>query len=660
MCGNKTSDKMRPASSHYESSGIHGNRVPAPAGVVRRPLVFQTGGWSPVLLLLTLTGVLSAQTAPAWLGGTIHAVAGTGYRGSIGAGGPATSAELDGVDALAVDPSGAIYIAEHQDYRVRKVGADGKIVLFAGNGQYSYSGDGGPATKASFSGPDALAADGAGNLYLAADNRVRKVTAAGTISTVAGGGSPFGSSNGDGGPATSAYLQYPVALAVDGAGNLYLAERARVRKVTANGTISTVAGNGNYGSAGDGGPATAAQIAPSAIAVDSGGNLYIAESYNAHVRKVSAADGTIRTFAGNGSNDTTTSGDGGPATAAAIPYPNAITTDSTGNLYIATWSQVRKVTPAGIINTVAGRDPTREGDYSNYCCDGILATSARVSSLLPGLGTDAAGNLYIGDGEHYQVYLVTSEKYVGTSPPDAGAVANAADYRAAIAPYTWITITGTNLSATTRGWGNADFVNGQLPVQLDGVRVYVEGWPAVISYISPTQINALVVHRWDTDPSSLSGSVPVEVITAQGRSDPLPATRNGCSPGLFRLPVEGGKWVIANAPDGTLIGKPGLIPGLTTRPARPGDVLAGYGTGFGPTNPATPAGQLVSTPAVLAKSAYLDTEYGQISPVWAGLIGPGLYQLNFVVPDVDDGDYQITPTGCSYLHGGDAWITIKR
>jgi uncharacterized protein (TIGR03437 family) len=625
-------------------------------------LVYRAGGSSRLLLLLTLTGVSFAQTAPALpAGGTIWVVAGTGYKGSIGAGGPAISAELDGVDALAVDPSGVIYIAESRDYRVRRVGADGKIVAVAGNGTYGFSGDGQPATKASFSGPDAIAADGAGNLYIAADNRVRKVTPAGIIGTVAGGGSAFSGSNGDGGPAIGATLQYPVAIAVDGNGNLYIAERARVRKVTVAGIISTVAGNGTYGSTGDGGSATAAQVSPSEVTLDSGGNLFIAEWYNGRVRKVTT-DGTIRTFAGSGSTSITSPlGDGGPATSAPIPNPDAITVDPAGNLYIATWGRVRKVTPASIINTVVGRDLNYEGDYSKYCCDGILATSARVSSSLSGVATDAAGNLYVGDSQKCQVYKVAAEKYAGTTPPDVGAVMNAADYRAAIAPYTWISITGTNLSSTARAWGDADFVSGQLPTQLDGVRVWVEGWPAAISYISPTQINALVVHRWDSDPGSLSGNVPVEVTTSQGRSDPLPVARNGCSPGLFRLNVEGGKWVVANAPDGTLIGQPGLIPGLTTRPARPGDVLAGYATGLGPTNPATPAGILVSAPAVLAKDTYLNTSWGRVSPAWAGLIGPGLYQLNFVVPtDASDGDYQITPVGCGYTTGGDAWITIKR
>jgi hypothetical protein len=203
-----------------------------------------------------------------------------------------------------------------------------------------------------------VAADSAGNLYFSSYsfNAVFKLDRAGSVTRVAGASGPSGYS-GDGGEATSAQLSGPAGLAVDALGNLYIAESTgdRVRMVTPDGTISTVAGNGNDGYSGDGGPATSASLScPAGVAVDSGGNLYIADECNNRIRKVTP-DGKIATWAGDGSY--AYSGDGGPATAAELAYPSAVAVDSAGNLYIADSnnSVIRKVSPDGTITTIAGQ-----------------------------------------------------------------------------------------------------------------------------------------------------------------------------------------------------------------------------------------------------------------------------------------------------------------
>ena len=221
--------------------------------------------------------------------GTITTVAGTGTAGFSGDGGPATSAQLNFPVGVAVDGSGNLYIADSTNNRVRKVDGSGTITTVAGTGTAGFSGDGGAAASAQLNQPLGVAVDGSGNLYIGDWNnhRVRKVDGSGTITTVAGTGTTGFS--GDGGPATSAELIQPQGVAVDGSGNLYIPtpSQARVRMVNGSGTITTVAGTGTAGFSGDGGPATSAQLnSPGWAAVDGSGNLFIADSVNNRVRKV--------------------------------------------------------------------------------------------------------------------------------------------------------------------------------------------------------------------------------------------------------------------------------------------------------------------------------------------------------------------------------------
>jgi sugar lactone lactonase YvrE len=341
--------------------------------------------------------------------GIIRTVAGmidSSIGGFSGDGGPATSAQLEGPTGVVADAAGNLFIADCSNHRIRKVTPDGLISTLAGNGKSGYGGDGGPATSAQLYWPTVVALDTAGNAYIAdkANNRIRKVTPDGMISTVAGNGNPgFG---GDGGLATTAKLFWPVGVAIDTDGSLFIADQSnyRVRKVTPNGVIRTIAGNGTKGFSGDGGPATSALLnSPSGIALDIAGNLYIADTGNYRVRKVTP-DHIVSTVAGNGNYGF--SGDGGLAISAKLYGPSGVAVDPAGNLYIADSNLVRKVTPDGMISTVVGGGAQSPSD-------GVLATSVRLNRL-GGITVDLAGNLFVADTGFHRVHRVTPGGIIST------------------------------------------------------------------------------------------------------------------------------------------------------------------------------------------------------------------------------------------------------
>ena len=268
--------------------------------------------------------------------GRVSTIAGSGLLGYSGDGGPATSARLgDRVEGLAVDGEGNVYIADTENLRIRRVDASGTITTFAGTGRWGTEGDGGPATRAGLTAMHGLAADAQGNLYVADtwNDRIRKIDTEGIITTVAGAGEEGVS--GDGGSATEARLNKPRGVAVDAVGNLYIADsdNRRIRKVDSKGTITTIAGTGDRGYSGDGGPATEAALdQPYAVTVDAVGNIYVADSRNRIVRKV-ALDGTISTAAGipPGAG----AGPNGVGGNQSMGFPRALATGLGGELYIA-------------------------------------------------------------------------------------------------------------------------------------------------------------------------------------------------------------------------------------------------------------------------------------------------------------------------------------
>jgi trimeric autotransporter adhesin len=335
----------------------------------------------------------------------ISTVAGNGNPSFLGDGGPATSASLQSPQGVAQDAAGNIFIADSNNSLIRQVDVHGVITTVAGGGT-SGLGDGGPATSAALASPAAVVLDAAGTsiLFIAdtQNQRIRKVDLSGTITTVAGNGT--NAFSGDGGPATSASLNFPDAVAVDGAGNVFIADTTnnRIRKVDTGGIITTVAGNGSFGFSGDGGPAAAASLAgPDGVALDGAGNLLIADTSNQRIRKVDHATQNITTVAGNGTAGF--AGDGGPATSANLLNPFAVEVDSAGNLLIADFGneRVRKVNSSGIITTIAGNGT------ASFSGDGGSAAGAGVHSPA-GLAVDPIGNFFIADSGNNRIRRVVT------------------------------------------------------------------------------------------------------------------------------------------------------------------------------------------------------------------------------------------------------------
>ena len=309
---------------------------------------------------------------------------GRGRTAPFGDGGPAISATLSHPHGVAVDGLGNLYIADTLNHRVRRVDASGTIATVAGTGAAGFGGDGGPATSAALRRPHGVAVDGVGNIYIADtwNDRVRRVDASGTIATIAG---------------DSGTLSGPNGVAVDGVGNVYIVDtwNHQVRRVDASGTIATVAGTGVQGYSGDGGPAVSATLNfPHGVAVDGLGNLYVADSQNDRVRRIDAF-GTITTIAGD---------------SGTLSGPHGVAFDGVGNIYIVdTWNhQVRRVDASGTITTVAG-------SWWGFGGDGGPAESALFNSPR-GLAVDTLGYLYIADTENDRIRRVRLNQG-GTSGP---------------------------------------------------------------------------------------------------------------------------------------------------------------------------------------------------------------------------------------------------
>jgi len=327
----------------------------------------------------------------------IVTIAGDGTPGFFGDGQIDTTSKINAACGVAVDANGNIYIADQYNERVRKITAStNKISTIAGRNGTGYNGDGILADSAKLNNPAAVAVDDSGNVYIAdkLNNRVREIRAVtGLIRTLAGTGSA--GYNGDGIIDTTAKLYYPSGLAVDASGNVYIADQynSRIRKITVStGLISTIAGTDSTGYNGDGILADSARLGmPSGVALDAAGNVYIADQGNNRIRKIDAITGIISTVAGNGGMGY--NGDGIDALSAELYYPSAITLDTAGNIYICDFNngRIRKVSASNnIITTVAGN-----GNFG-YNGDNIPATTAELNGPF-GVALDFNGNLFIAD-----------------------------------------------------------------------------------------------------------------------------------------------------------------------------------------------------------------------------------------------------------------------
>ncbi|HXR75331.1 MAG TPA: IPT/TIG domain-containing protein [Bryobacteraceae bacterium] len=353
--------------------------------------------------------------------GVITTVAGPGTNGVYGDGGPAVSAELRLPAGIALDNAGNLFVSERGTNRVRKIAASGIITTVAGNGNGGFAGDGGPATSALLAAPAGLTLDANGNLFIvdSYNNRVRKVSPDGIITTFAGSGPPYLASG-------TAELSLPFGVAVNDSGNLLVLQlRGRVLEFSAGGTLlRTVAGSDQAGFSGDGGPATSAQLMnPFAIALDSAGSLYIADTANYRIRRVSTS-GVVTTVAGNGTAryffDCTSPRfapppiDDGPLGIAQLGYPLGVAVDRNSNLFIADalTNRIRKVSPDGIMTTVAGA-----GVCGGFSGDGGPATSAQLSGPVA-IAVDGRGNLFVVGYGNDRIRRISPDGIIATVAGD--------------------------------------------------------------------------------------------------------------------------------------------------------------------------------------------------------------------------------------------------
>jgi sugar lactone lactonase YvrE len=445
--------------------------------------------------------------------GVVSVVFGGG--GVIGDGGAAIGAQLGYPTGIATDSSGNLYVADQINQKVRKI-SSGIITTIAGGG--TSLGDGGVPTSAQLLQPEAVAVDGSGNVYIAdtAASRIRKISN-GIITTYAGTG--VQSYTGDGGPATSAAIGWPVSLAVDTLGNLYIADQFsnRVRVVSSNGTITTFAGGGS--SASDGIVATGAQISPVGIAVDTSNSLYIADQLNRKIRKI--VGGTITTVAGSGT--ATFSGDGGAATSAGM-NPVAVRVDASGNLYIVDLfnSRVRKVSTSGVINTIAGN-----GTFG-FSGDGGAGTSAQLY-LPEDLALDASGNLYIADTGNNRIRIVGTSTTTGctyTTTPNSlqpttaggtfpiGLQTGAGCAWSVTGLPSWITVSGAS-----SGTGPATITLIVAPNTGAALSATVSIGSATVSVmIGGTATCTFTLSPGSLTPTTAGGTFPIGILTGSGCS----------------------------------------------------------------------------------------------------------------------------------------------
>ena len=536
---------------------------------------------------------------------------------------------------LFVDSSGNIFTAD--GFVIRKTDPHG-VTTVVGGSRFSagFSGDGGPAINAKFNTPTGVVVANDGTIYIAdtSNDRIRKVATNGIISTYAGGGS--GSTNGDGGLATSAQLYSPRRLALDPQGNLYFVDYYRIRKISTSGIITTVAGTSKTTLSPDGGPALSTDMDPGWIKVTADGTIYYTDAgYGgsdpdyARVRKI-APNGIVTTVAGIGKPGF--SGDGAPAVSAALAFPGGVAVDPAGNVYISDTSnhRIRKVGLDGIIKTYAG---TGAGGQLG---DGGPAVNA---SVIPyGLALDAGGNLYVADGgQRVRKISTPAVPTLGFTNAAVSSFLGKADFGSNM----YVELYGSNLSTTTRTWAGGDFNGPNAPTSLDGVSVTVNNKPAFVYYISPSQINI------NTPEDTATGPVLIQVHNVLGFSNTGSANRARLSPTLQSVPqfnIGGKAYVVAQTPDfKSFIGRPGMIQGVPFVAAKPGDTVLIYALGCGATNPATQAGVVAAQNSPLASAYQLKIGGVPATVNFAGLVAGsiGLYQFNVVVPSVTSGDQSI-------------------
>lgn len=555
----------------------------------------------------------------------IQTVAGDGYLTSVGDGGPATSAILGNPAGVALDASGSLYIADSGTNRVRQVTAAGLIQTMAGTGTAGTGQDGVAAAKSNLWAPMGLAPGPAGNLFIAdtANHRIRLVNLSGVISTFAGTGlTPYTGQTAGGPPATQAdgwpplqvNLWAPRDVCVDRSGAVFIVDtnNNRVLRVAANGSVThTAAGNGTAGDFGDGGSAPLAQLnQPGACAIDTAGNLYIADTLSHRIRKVTPS-GIISTVAGTGIAGF--SGDGGPATAAQLNAPSGIAAEDDGNLFIADTNnqRIRQVTPDGTIQTIAGLGTP------GFSGDGGDALNAQLSAPA-GLLLDGAGDVYVADAGNHRVrrlvpQAAAAQSTVPAAPaPTLSAVNAASQTQGPVAPGEIVTIFGQGIGPSA-GVQAAYDSSGLLPTSLGGAEVHFDGLPAPLLYAQYGQINAQV-------PYTISGNAAthIEVFYAGQSVGTVDLSVAAANPALFPVALN---------QDGSV--------NSASNPAPRGTALILFATGEGLTTGANVSGMAAQPPYPQPKLPVTLTVGGiSCSLLFAGSAPgeAGELQVNAIVP----------------------------
>jgi uncharacterized protein (TIGR03437 family) len=583
----------------------------------------------------------AALFAPAWCPAqsyTITTIAGNNTAGNSGDGGPATSGQFNNPSGIAVDAARSLYIVDTLNNTIRQVQANGTLSTIAGSGVpnalVSWAGDGAAAASATLFSPCGVTVDPSGDYFIgdSGNNVVREVTSSNDIiNTIAGDFYLGYGFSGDGGSANLAQMNLPCGIALDSANNLYIADinNNRIRKMSApDGTMSTFAGGGAVGNLGDGSWAFLAELnGPRDVVVDSSGNLYISDSDNHRIREV--RNGKIYTIAGNGVPGF--AGDGDLAVNAQLNCPIGLALDAAGNLYIADSQnfRIRRISPSGVITTIAGNG------HPGYSGDGGPATAATLN-FPAGVAVDKAGNVYIADTQNNVIRMLTPPANPGGLPAiNSGGVVTARDFGGfpTVSPGSWIEIYGTNLASTTRSWADSDFDNLIAPTSLSGTSVTIGGQAAFVDYISAGQIDVQIPSNVNT------GVQQITVTTAAGTSAQYPVTVVSVEPGLLApasFNIGGTQYVAATFPDGSFALPAGAIPGVASRPAQPGDTVTLWGVGFGSVTPNIPAGQVAIGTSALNLPFQASFGSTQAFLGYAGLApeAVGLYQFNVVVPSV--------------------------
>jgi uncharacterized protein (TIGR03437 family) len=590
-----------------------------------------------IVLLFAVS--LFAQTA-----GTIQTIAGDGSQSYSGDGGPAIQAALNVPVEVFADQKGNLFIADQYNNRIRKISPAGVISTVAGTGVAGFSGDGGLAVNAQLNTPTGIFGDSSGNLYIGdpGNQRIRKVNASGIISTLAGNGSEgYG---GDGGPANQATLYNASRVAVDASGNVYIADQSnhRIRKVTPAGIITTFAGNGagtpaSGAFSGDGGPAVDASLNnPTAVAVNGAGVLYIADQFNQRIRKV-AVNGTITTIAGTGVAGP--GGDGGPATAAMLNYPGGMTVDSAGNIYFNDDLnfRTRVISVDGTIHTIAGTG------VEGFSGDGGAATSANLSGNF-GVTLDLLGNMYIADSTNNRIREIYGAVPGATPEISSAAFTNAASFASGGSPGAIATLFAGNVTRNLTGVIYSPSV--PLSTTLAGTTLTIDGKAAPIFNI--VEVNGQEQISVQVPVDATVGS-PVPVVLNNGfASATVQVTFTAVQPGLFTI---NGTQAAATHLDFTLI--------TASHPAAPGETITVYATGLGAVDPAVATGEAASSTAVSnTMTTYTATIAGQNAKVVFSGLAPGFVALGQVDLTVPTG----APSGLQdlVLTGGGASSNVAK